>query len=48
VVAYLCARNGWQKLANLPQEEAMQCYIDVLTEVAPSWNQNFEKVPPIS
>ncbi|CAK9274542.1 unnamed protein product [Sphagnum jensenii] len=36
--------NSWQKLGNLPQEEAMQCYIDVLTEVAPSWNQNFEKV----
>jgi acyl-CoA-binding protein len=48
VVAYLCARNAWQKLGNLPQEEAMQCYIDVLTEVAPSWIQNFEKVPPIS
>ncbi|KAH9559475.1 hypothetical protein CY35_06G060800 [Sphagnum magellanicum] len=35
--------NAWQKLGNLPQEEAMQCYIDVLTEVAPSWIQNFEK-----
>jgi hypothetical protein len=43
VVGYICARNAWQKLGNLPQEEAMQCYIDVLTEVAPSWNQNFEK-----
>ncbi|CAM6079456.1 unnamed protein product [Sphagnum tenellum] len=35
--------NAWQKLGNLPQEEAMQCYIAVLTEISPTWHQNSQK-----
>lgn len=33
----LCARQAWQKLGAMPPEEAMQKYIDIVTELYPSW-----------
>lgn len=35
--------NAWQKLGNLPQEEAMQKYVGVLTSISPTWHQSQEK-----
>lgn len=31
------ARQAWQKLGAMPPEEAMQKYIDIVTELYPSW-----------
>lgn len=45
MVPSICARNAWQKLGNMPQEEAMQKYVGVLTSVSPTWHQSQEKVP---
>lgn len=33
----LCGRQAWQKLGAMPPEEAMQKYIDIVTELYPSW-----------
>ena len=30
-------RQAWQKLGAMPPEEAMQKYIDLVTELYPSW-----------
>lgn len=38
------ARNAWQKLGSMSQEEAMQKYIDVLTEISPTWYEDYRKV----
>ncbi|KAG0576670.1 hypothetical protein KC19_5G098100 [Ceratodon purpureus] len=35
--------NAWQKLGNLPQEEAMQKYVGVLTALDPTWHQSQQK-----
>lgn len=35
--------NAWQKLGNMPQEEAMQKYVGVLTAINPTWHQSQEK-----
>ena len=48
MVPSICARNAWQKLGNMPQEEAMQKYVGVLTAIDPTWHQSQEKVPNIS
>ncbi|KAG0606610.1 hypothetical protein M758_9G154700 [Ceratodon purpureus] len=37
------ARNAWQKLGNMSQEEAMQKYIAVLTEINPTWHEDYQK-----
>lgn len=44
MVPSICARNAWQKLGNMPQEEAMQKYVGVLTAINPTWHQSQEKV----
>lgn len=33
----MCGRQAWQKLGAMPPEEAMQKYIDIVTELYPSW-----------
>jgi hypothetical protein len=33
----LCVRQAWQKLGAMPPEEAMQKYIDIVSELYPSW-----------
>lgn len=38
------ARNAWQKLGNMPQEEAMHNYIGVLTLINPAWHKNYKQV----
>ena len=38
------ARNAWQKLGSMPQEEAMQKYIAVLTKIDPNWYEEYRKV----
>ncbi|KAG0562328.1 hypothetical protein KC19_9G137500 [Ceratodon purpureus] len=35
--------NAWQKLGNMSQEEAMQKYIAVLTEINPTWHEDYQK-----
>lgn len=30
-------RQAWQKLGAMPPEEAMQKYIDIVTELFPTW-----------
>lgn len=35
--------NAWQKLGNMPQEEAMQKYVGVLTAIDPTWHQSQQK-----
>ena len=34
------ARQAWQKLGAMPPEEAMQKYIEIVTELYPSWITN--------
>lgn len=31
------SRQAWQKLGAMPPEEAMQKYIDIVTELYPTW-----------
>lgn len=38
------ARNAWQNLGSMPQEEAMQKYIAVLSEINPTWYEDYKKV----
>lgn len=45
MVAFICARTAWQKLGSMPQEEAMEQYVAVLTEIDPTWQRNQRKVP---
>lgn len=33
----LSFRQAWQKLGAMPPEEAMEKYIDIVTELYPSW-----------
>lgn len=35
----LCVRyrNAWQKLGAMPAEEAMQKYLEIITELYPTW-----------
>lgn len=33
----LFSRQAWQKLGAMPPEEAMQKYIDIVTELYPTW-----------
>lgn len=33
----MCGRQAWQKLGAMPPEEAMQKYIDIVSELYPSW-----------
>lgn len=30
-------RQAWQKLGAMPPEDAMQKYIDIVTEIYPTW-----------
>ncbi|KAG6412767.1 hypothetical protein SASPL_125454 [Salvia splendens] len=34
---FLCARQAWKKLGAMPPEEAMEKYIDVVSELYPTW-----------
>lgn len=43
MVPSICARNAWQKLGNMPQEEAMQKYVGILTAIDPTWHQGQRK-----
>jgi len=36
LIAPLC-RQAWQKLGAMPPEDAMQKYIDIVTELYPAW-----------
>lgn len=38
------ARNAWQKLGNMPQEEAMHNYIGILTSIDPTWHKDYKQV----
>lgn len=33
----MCVRQAWQKLGAMPAEEAMQKYIDIVTDLYPTW-----------
>jgi acyl-CoA-binding protein len=35
--------TAWQKLGSMPQEEAMEQYVAVLTEIDPTWQRNQRK-----
>lgn len=48
MVAFICARTAWQKLGSMPQEEAMEQYVAVLTEIDPTWQRNQLEVQLIS
>lgn len=32
-----CVRQAWKKLGTMPPEEAMEKYIDIVTELYPNW-----------
>ena len=33
----MCGRQAWQKLGAMPAEDAMQQYIDIVTDLYPTW-----------
>lgn len=34
---FLCCRQAWQKLGAMPPEEAMEKYIELVTQLYPAW-----------
>lgn len=37
IIFLIASRQAWQKLGAMPPEEAMQKYIDIVTELYPTW-----------
>nr|GEX34004.1 acyl-CoA-binding domain-containing protein 1-like [Tanacetum cinerariifolium] len=38
----VCARNAWKKLSAMPAEEAMLKYLEIITELYPTWKRRGE------